>query len=122
MTAYYIWRCYMKQFGLVFEVTAAAGGRFTDGAGVDRRARFRLKVKKEKSARAVRREAKAAVRAALAEHGLAPATPGAPEDTFGFRAAIHHSPLVDCPRCHVILREALLVNGVCEGCAYGGDL
>jgi hypothetical protein len=113
----------MKQFDFAFIASGAPGRRILKAVRVeDRPRRVRPKLVKIESAGARRRREKRELRAAISEHGIEhyrvqPST----EDNFGFRAALRHSPLVDCPRCHVIVREAALVGGVCEACAYGGQ-
>jgi hypothetical protein len=112
----------MKQFDFAFIASGAPGGRILKAVRVeDRPRRVRPKLAKIESAGQRRRREKRELRAAIASHGVEHyRVQPSSEDDFGFRAALRHSPLVDCPSCHVIVRERLLVGGVCEACAYGG--
>lgn len=111
----------MKQFGLVFEASAQAGGRLTESAGVEATVKLkRPKLVKIESAGQKRRREKRELRERMKTFVMPPMKRPV-EDEMSWRAAMRVDPLVDCSRCHVILRESTLVGGLCEACAYGGD-
>jgi hypothetical protein len=110
----------MNQYLLEFVASAYPGGRFTDAAGVEAPTRLkRPRLAKVETAGQRRRREKRELheRVKTAE---VPRVRREGDDIGSWRAARSLDPLVDCSRCHVIIRESSLVDGLCEACAYGG--
>ncbi|MCJ7642870.1 MAG: hypothetical protein MUP28_00155 [Candidatus Aminicenantes bacterium] len=101
-------------------------------ARIEERKRKKAEKERDKKIREDRRERKQAEQEAKREVRLekqrvheSVERNGAPkirpeESHFGLREAMEHFPLVDCSRCHVIVRE--LYGTLCERCHYSKEV
>ncbi len=111
----------MKQFGFAFDAVGDPGGRFTDAPGVGFSSKpKRPKFVKVESASAKRKREKRELRARVKENGIPPVIRPAGE-VGSFRGALNSDPLLLC-RCGTLVRERDMVDGLCEACAYGGEV
>jgi hypothetical protein len=72
----------------------------------------------EKETERQERERRKAIRESLERNGVPKIRPE--ESQFGLREAMGFSPLVDCERCHAIVRE--LCGTLCERCHYSMEV
>ena len=78
----------------------------------------RDRLRGECEARRIIRLAKERARESVKRNGVPQIKPD--DSRFGFREAVAHLPLVDCSRCHALVRE--FYGTLCERCHYSKEV